>query len=326
MKANMLKYCKLYYFLCIFAFSRQISSFIITNSKISLHRSKFAMNPLHLFNLFNKKDEKASKTTTASSTASPVAGKAVGSKQIDDMKTKLEKISNKQQRDYAKEASQRKVEPPRIADKQSTCYNFNKADEFPNLYKGWLKSEGDQIGKQIASAARKAIQANEKYIEVLFDPVPNLDEVAVGSAWNQKFRLELASALQVPDYATNRGGPATLEWSTLYWANRLAQDLSKVKPNIVALSISGQGIPMGAKSVKPVLHPSLTLLTFSEGIRPTGALATKQIKCDLLIVLSPCQPNHYNDARKLADNLNVPVIALNAPYSYIYDVGKLSRP
>jgi hypothetical protein len=34
---------------------------------------------------------------------------------------------------------------------------------------------------------------------------------------NKKFRMEVATNLMVPDYATNRGGPATLEWSNIYW-------------------------------------------------------------------------------------------------------------
>ena len=144
-----------------------------------------------------------------------------------------------------------------------------------------------------------------RYIEILFDPVPNLDEVAFGSDWNKKFRMEgkklqkknlplsyppslpltlppsylpslppshppsflpslppslprtlppsfvpslpltlppsqytVSSDLKVPDYATNRGGPSTLEWSNLYWANRIAGGLGS-KQKIVALSISG---------------------------------------------------------------------------------------
>ena len=35
----------------------------------------------------------------------------------------------------------------------------------------------------------------------------------------------MSADLGVPDYATNRGGPATLEWSNLYWVNRLARGL-----------------------------------------------------------------------------------------------------
>ena len=38
---------------------------------------------------------------------------------------------------------------------------------------------------------------------------------------------------------------------------------------------------------------------------------------------SPCMESHYKDARILADKMGVPVIALNSPYSYLYDIGKI---
>jgi hypothetical protein len=80
--------------------------------------------------------------------------------------------------------------------------------------------------------------------------------VAFGTVWNKKLRMEVAADLQVPDYATNRGGPATLEWSNVYWANRLAVGLSSQK-KIVALSISGEGtkgqyLPKLAKNLQLV--------------------------------------------------------------------------
>jgi hypothetical protein len=95
----------------------------------------------------------------------------------------------------------------------------------------------------------------------------DLDEVAFGSAWNKKMRMEVAADLKVPDYATNRGGPSTLEWSNLYWANRLASGLSAQK-KIVAISISGEGtkgqfLPTFSKNlqlVRPPVNCNLLLL------------------------------------------------------------------
>jgi hypothetical protein len=180
------------------------------------------------------------------------------------------------------------------------------------LYSGWLRKDGDQIAKQIVSAAKAALAKNENYVEVLFDPVPNLDEVAFGTEWNKRFRLEVADNLKVPDYACNRGGPATLEWANLYWANRLVNGLG-IKKTVVALSISGEGI-RGA--IKPTLEKSLSLINLSDAKR-----ATLQGDIGAFILLSPCSASHYNDGKALADKYNVPVIALNAPYSPSYDVG-----
>ena len=69
-----------------------------------------------------------------------------------------------------------------------TCYsNPNKQTNKRNQTNaikqltGWIPSQGDQIGKQIIASTVAALKAKEKYVEVLFDPVPNLDEVAFGT-------------------------------------------------------------------------------------------------------------------------------------------------
>ena len=204
-----------------------------------------------------------------------------------------------------------KAKQPEIKDKQTISYNFNKPNEFPNLYSGWIQREGDQIAKQAISSTKAAISKNERLIEVLFDPVPNLDEVAFGTEWNKKFRLEVANNLKVPDYACNRGGPATLEWANIYWANRLASGLGMKKP-IFALSISGEGT---RGQFKPTLEKNLNLVNLADAKR------TAIDEVGGFILLSPCSESHYNDGKLLADKYNVPVIALNAPYSFRYDVG-----
>lgn len=161
------------------------------------------------------------------------------------------------------------------------------------------------------AATKTALSKNEKYVEVLFDPVPNLDEVAFGTEWNKKLRLEVAANLGVPDYACNRGGPATLEWSNIYWMNRLVSGLGGKKP-IVGLSISGEGI---RGQFKPMLDKSITLMNLADAKRGiTGEIG-------MFVLLSPCSEAHYSDGKALADKYNVPIIALNSPYSFRYDIG-----
>lgn len=149
--------------------------------------------PLFIFGNFfgGKKESKTeSPSSNAPSQASPQvkAGKAADTVKIESLKGNLAKISNTQNRDYNAEALAKPVEAPKIIDRQYLCYNYNKAEEFPNLYKGWIRSDGDQIGKQIISAAKKSIVNDKlKYVEILFDPVPNLDEVAFGTTPNQRY-------------------------------------------------------------------------------------------------------------------------------------------
>ena len=98
--------------------------------------SPFRIKPLYLFDFFNKK-----------SPVNSAPKVAVDNKKVNEIK--LEKVSKTQNRDYNAEALARAPKPKEIADKQTISYNFGKSNEFPNLFKGWIKSDGDQIGKQI---------------------------------------------------------------------------------------------------------------------------------------------------------------------------------
>lgn len=270
-------------------------------------------SPLYLFGNFfkgNSDNNNGSKPWSPSNNKVTVK---VDTDRVAEMKKKLEKISKTQNRDYEAEA-RANAKPIEIADKQSMSYNYAKANEFPNLYKGWIKADGGQIEKQMIKATNAALGKSIKYIEVLFDPVPNLDEVAFGTSWNQKLRKEVAATLKVPDYACNRGGPSTLEWSNIYWASQLTRGVAKKK--VVALSISGEGCK---GQFLPTLAKGMTLLPIKEAKKMTTDGSLKGT--DLVIVLSPCQQSHYMDAKAIADALGCPVIALNSPYSYRYDIG-----
>ncbi|KAJ1437179.1 hypothetical protein B484DRAFT_428421 [Ochromonadaceae sp. CCMP2298] len=266
----------------------------------SLHSTQYqGPQPLHLFDFLKGKG----------GADAPPQGK------VEQKRPQLEKISNKQNRDWAAESKAAQPKAAEVRDKQVTSFNFGKADEFPNLYKGWIRTEGDQIGKQIIAATSSALKKNERYVEVLIDPVPNLDEVAFGTVWNKKFAEDVVKELKVPAYAANRGGPSTLEWSNLYWASRIAQGALKGK-NVLLVSLSGEGTK---GNNLPTFSKGTKLVTLQEAKRSIGTEGFG--KFDALILLSPCQESHYKDGQALADKLGVPVVALNSPYSYRYDVG-----
>jgi translation elongation factor P/translation initiation factor 5A len=80
-------------------------------------------------------DKQQVQTTSQPSTVN------IDKEKINKLKTNLEKISFKQNRNYEEEAikqQQSKDQQPKIVDKQIVSFNFNKANEFPNLYKGNL--------------------------------------------------------------------------------------------------------------------------------------------------------------------------------------------
>jgi hypothetical protein len=77
--------------------------------------------------------------------------------------------------------------------------------QFFSYFYFYYRHNGKDDGDKTQGKDGKG-KSNKKYLEVLFDPVPNLDEVAFGTAWNQRFRKEVGAFLNVPDVATNRGG------------------------------------------------------------------------------------------------------------------------
>ena len=141
--------------------------------RLTLHRTPLTQTRLHLFDFFKKGDSVGSSRSDSNKVKAPV---------------KLEKISNTQNRDWKKEEeiAEKAKKPKPILDKQPQAYNYNKANEFPNLYKGWIKADGDQIAKQMIVGTKACLSKKEMFIEVLFDPVPNLDEVAFGTVFNQR--------------------------------------------------------------------------------------------------------------------------------------------
>ena len=147
--------------------------------------------------------------------------------------------------------------------------------------------------------------------------MPNLDEVAFGTLYNKKLRKEVAASLKVPEYMTNRGGAATLEWSNLYWLNRLAAGLGGKK--ILAVSISGEGLRTKKQDVSPTFAKGITLVSLTQVNKDISSLGAY----DVVVMLSPCSKMHYDSAEKLGKRVGAKLhIALNSPYSTNYDIGE----
>jgi hypothetical protein len=84
---------------------------------------------------FGGGDKKNKKNENENLTA-PSAGKVSDEKKLKELKSNLAKIGNTQKRDYEAEAKARAPPPKVLQDKQTLSFNFNKPNEFPNLFKG----------------------------------------------------------------------------------------------------------------------------------------------------------------------------------------------
>ena len=134
-----------------------------------------------LFGGRNKNDMGKKEPNKGSSGARVTTVKSLSENELKKRREKLEKPIFKRAATDKRLTEPAKVEKPRIYDLQSKGYNYNKADEFPNLYKGWIEKEGDQIGKQMVKAVKAKLKSAD-YMEVgtnLHPAFPSLFRMAL---------------------------------------------------------------------------------------------------------------------------------------------------
>mmetsp|Transcript_6429 Transcript_6429/g.12845 ORF Transcript_6429/g.12845 Transcript_6429/m.12845 type:complete len:87 (+) Transcript_6429:1348-1608(+) len=66
----------------------------------------------------------------------------------------------------------------------------------PQLYDGWFHATLD-LEKGLCESVYRVMGARIDRIEAYFPPVPNLDEVAFGTAINQRFAIEISERMGI---------------------------------------------------------------------------------------------------------------------------------
>uniref|UniRef100_A0A6V1RIV3 DUF1995 domain-containing protein n=1 Tax=Heterosigma akashiwo TaxID=2829 RepID=A0A6V1RIV3_HETAK len=105
--------------------------------------------------------------------------------------------------------------------KGASARSSGGSNELPKFYDSWFQKSGDL--ERAVAASVKAALGQHRCVEVYFDPVPNLDEVKFGTPTNQRFGIEIARDLGLPEYKPGSLAKRyLLEFAQLYWAKRLA--------------------------------------------------------------------------------------------------------
>lgn len=115
---------------------RRTSSIIFPPSPVIPQTSRTSKTQVGLFQGFFGGGDKKNKKNENENLTAPSAGKVSDEKKLKEMKSNLAKIGNTQKRDYEAEAKARAPPPKVLQDKQTLSFNFNKPNEFPNLFKG----------------------------------------------------------------------------------------------------------------------------------------------------------------------------------------------
>jgi len=132
-----------------------------------------------------------------------------------------------------------------------TVRDFGDIQQFPVMYDGWFATEhewmgadgetprkvsgdvakglGRQIEAQMVTAVQAALADGVTRMEVRFDCVPNLEEVDLGTALNQKFSVEIREDMGLGEKKYKTEIRRNLvDWANHHWARKLAAALTSL--------------------------------------------------------------------------------------------------
>ena len=195
--------------------------------------------------------------------------------------------------------------------------------KFPILYDCYFpksktsKTASWQILDQVSMATNNALKDGLTQMEVIFPPVPNLEELAFGTALNKEYLEEVSDRLNIENYVVKKD---PIFYSTLDFANMMAGKLTKVKANSKMLLINpSQGNKIPELNLKAIEYTSLNSKDLLDSVN--GIATGKSIG----IIINPGVDMHWKKAQAIhkahQQQDKLPILALNAPFSLRYDVG-----
>lgn len=133
--------------------------------------------------------------------------------------------------------------------------DFGDVQPFPVMYDGWFSNEhtwmgadgetpksvsgqaaidlGRQIEGQMIAAVSAALADGVKRMEVRFDPVPNLEEVDLGTALNQQFSFEVRQEMDLEDVKYKTDVRRSLvDWANHHWARKLGAGIASPEQSV----------------------------------------------------------------------------------------------
>lgn len=106
--------------------------------------------------------------------------------------------------------------------------------KLPQLYQCYFNG---QLINQVTAATKAALKDGIKKQEILFPPVPNLEELAFGTSLNQAYTKDVAGRLKTELYRVKKD---TVAFANVDHGNRIAAGLGgAVKGKTFLLSVDG---------------------------------------------------------------------------------------
>eukprot|EP00190_Bangiopsis_sp_CCMP1999_P006717 CAMPEP_0198722296 /NCGR_PEP_ID=MMETSP1475-20131203/74_1 /TAXON_ID= ORGANISM="Unidentified sp., Strain CCMP1999" /NCGR_SAMPLE_ID=MMETSP1475 /ASSEMBLY_ACC=CAM_ASM_001111 /LENGTH=387 /DNA_ID=CAMNT_0044483199 /DNA_START=70 /DNA_END=1234 /DNA_ORIENTATION=- len=175
--------------------------------------------------------------------------------------------------------------------------------EIPPLYDGWFSRTGI-IANQVQEIAADAVNDGQRFLEISFPPVPNVDEVKFGTKLNSMFAEDIARYLDMTD-DVKKVKRYLIEFANAYWAARLAEAFPDRDVRILFSD--------SVKKDNARLPPNVV------EICPLRRAGNSMGKNDVVVVVDPGPTENWKRGRKLAGDDRV-VVMLNSGFVETYDL------
>jgi len=181
----------------------------------------------------------------------------------------------------------------------------------PRLYDGWFQGTQD-LEQGLCQAVERALDQGLTKMEVYFPPVPNLDEVAFGTATNQKFAIEISERMGMSakgKYAIVRR--YLVSFANFYWGCRIVQNVLRPR-GIKSWILSTDSVNKSEAIDELGREARVELKSFS-------SMKTEQLSSgDAILVLDPV--GVWKRAAALSLDPTCPVILMNPSFIETYDL------
>lgn len=207
-------------------------------------------------------------------------------------------------------------------------------NSLPAMYEAWFAPSGTALveGGELAARARRAItralDAGVTRLEVCFPCVPNVEELAYGTALNQAFGYQVADTLGMRDDGRSYRLVKTYlqSFANVYWVCALAPALLRKGGDGGGLGDGGgSGGIVHALTTDSVGKDRAAAAAAAAGVRVSSLRARASLAvgpADAVVVVDPRATDTWRTAAAVVPPGDAtPLVALNASFTETYGLG-----
>lgn len=206
------------------------------------------------------------------------------------------------------------------------------ASSLPVMYDAWFAPtgtppvEGGELAARARRAISRALDAGVTRLEVCFPCVPNVEEIAYGTALNQAFGFQVADTLGMRDDGRSYRLIKTYlqSFANVYWVCALAPALLR-QGGSGGSGGGGGGGTVHALTTDSVAKERAAAAAAAASVRVSSLRARASLAvgpADAVVVVDPRATDTWRTAAAMVPpGDNTPLVALNASFTETYGLG-----